>query len=101
MENPRTPQEALPVENANKWFNAIKEEMINMKKKQAWDIIKRPRKENIIGGRWVYKVKRKIRMDDFVHSKIFVLYFKKSTTLSFLPVMQIQFLVTSDKLRIN
>jgi len=40
-----------------KWYQAMKEEMDNIEKNKTWQLVDKPRDKNVIGVKWVYRVK--------------------------------------------
>ncbi|KAK9738258.1 hypothetical protein QE152_g10025 [Popillia japonica] len=56
--DPKTPEEALSRTESDKWYKAMEEEIRNINRNQAWEIIKRPVNETIIGSKWVFKTKK-------------------------------------------
>lgn len=40
------------------WQGAMKAEMKALKENQTWELVPRPKARNVVGGKWVYKVKR-------------------------------------------
>lgn len=55
---PKTFEDAKNWPNAEEWEKSMGEEMQSMKLHQAWDIVPRPQNKNIIGCKWVYKIKK-------------------------------------------
>lgn len=41
------------------WKNAMDEEMEALYKNHTWDLVTRPRDINIIGSKWIFKIKLK------------------------------------------
>lgn len=58
VEEPNTVEEALSGKDAKMWEKAMNEELNNMKENEAWEIVERPKKTNVIGSKWVFKIKR-------------------------------------------
>ena len=52
---PKSTREAL---NDRNWYNAMKSEISSLEKNETWDLVPRPQGKNIVGSRWVYKIKR-------------------------------------------
>lgn len=57
VEEPQNVSEALSGKYAEKWLNAMKEEINQIQQNKTWSIIKRPRIGNVIGSKWVFKIK--------------------------------------------
>ncbi|KAJ1518865.1 hypothetical protein ONE63_011517 [Megalurothrips usitatus] len=55
---PQSYEEAIESHHTKEWKKSMREEMENMKKHEAWEIVPRPEKKNIIGSKWVYKIKK-------------------------------------------
>ena len=58
MEEPKTVHEALNGEQSNQWREAIESEYSSLLKNDTWDLVPPPEGKNIVGSRWVLKVKR-------------------------------------------
>lgn len=50
--------EALKGEDAVLWERAMLEEMVQLKNKNTYVVVDRPKNQNILGSKWVYKVKK-------------------------------------------
>ncbi|KAI7815493.1 Retrovirus-related Pol polyprotein, partial [Rhyzopertha dominica] len=57
-EDPLTPEEALTRRDCDKWKEAMKQEIESIKKNGTWTLVKRPKHANVIGCRWIFKIKR-------------------------------------------
>jgi len=55
---PRTHNQAISCSDAPKWLQAMQEELDLLKDQNAWTIVPEPKNRNIVGCRWVYKIKR-------------------------------------------
>ena len=55
---PNTLHDALNCEHSSQWKEALKSEYESLIKKKTWDLVPRPKNINIVGNRWVFKVKR-------------------------------------------
>ena len=55
---PRTLKEALKSEHSAQWKEAMNSEFSSLIKNQTWDLVPRPPGVNVVGNRWLYKVKR-------------------------------------------
>jgi len=54
---PRTHNEAISCLDAPKWFQAMQEELDLLKDQNVWTIVFELKNGNIVGCRWVYKIK--------------------------------------------
>ena len=54
---PRNYKEAMKSEDAVEWKAAIEEEVNSLLANQTWTLVKHPEGRNIIGCKWVFKVK--------------------------------------------
>ena len=50
-------QEAKEYENVYKWKKGMDEEMKSLNKNKTWEIVDVPPRRNVVGNKWVYKVK--------------------------------------------
>ena len=41
------------------WSKAIEDEMSALNKNKTWDIVDRPENHNVVGSKWVFKIKHK------------------------------------------
>ena len=57
MQEPKTVHEALNGEQSSKWREAMESEYSSLLKNDTWDLVPPPEKKNIVGSRWVFKVK--------------------------------------------
>ena len=57
MEEPRTVHEALNGEQSSRWREAMESEYSSLLKNDTWDLVPSPEGKNIVGSRWVLKVK--------------------------------------------
>lgn len=55
---PDTYQQAIQCPQASKWEQAMEEELSALHENETWTLCPRPPNRNIIGTRWIYKVKR-------------------------------------------
>lgn len=53
-----TVDEALSSSDAEKWRDAMHEEIKTMERMDVWDIVERPEGKVIVGSRWVFTIKR-------------------------------------------
>ena len=51
-------QQALQNHNAQKWIDAMKDEMKSMKDNDVWDLVELPKGVKPIGCKWIFKTKR-------------------------------------------
>ena len=54
---PTTYKQALKSDDHELWGKAIEEEMNALNRNHTWDIVPRPQDQNIIGSKWVFKIK--------------------------------------------
>ena len=57
MEEPKTVHEALNSEQSSQWREAMESEYSSLIKNDTWDLVPPPEGKNIVGSRWVLKVK--------------------------------------------
>ena len=57
MEEPKTVHEALNGEQSSQWREAMESEYSSLLKNDTWDLVPPPEGKNIVGSRWVLKVK--------------------------------------------
>lgn len=57
-EEPQSINEALDGKDANKWKQALEEEYNSLIKNETWELVPPPEGCNIVGSKWVMKVKR-------------------------------------------
>lgn len=57
-DEPITIKEALSSPNAEKWRNAMNEELNSLQENQTWELVKLPHGRKPISSKWVFKVKR-------------------------------------------
>ena len=58
MEEPKAVHEALNGEQSSQWREATESEYSSLLKNDTWDLVPPPEGKNIVGPRWVLKVKR-------------------------------------------
>ena len=58
INEPSTIHEALNGEQSDQWKEAMKSEYSSFLKNDAWELAPSPEGKNIVGSRWVLKVKR-------------------------------------------
>lgn len=56
-DNPKNYQEAIDGKEGDGWKKAIREELNSMEKNRVWDLVPRPRNEEIVGCRWIFTKK--------------------------------------------
>lgn len=56
---PKTYFQAMKSDDYELWGKAIEEEMDALNKNNTWEIVPRPKDRNIVGSRWVFKIKHK------------------------------------------
>ena len=54
---PSNIKEALIGPNQDKWRDAIVEEMRSLRKNHTWDLVRRPKDQDIVSCKWVFKIK--------------------------------------------
>ena len=57
-DSPETYEAAMSSQDKVEWQAAMKAEMNALEDNGTWELVKRPKGRNVIGGKWVYKVKR-------------------------------------------
>ncbi|KAJ7829608.1 hypothetical protein B0H13DRAFT_2679786 [Mycena leptocephala] len=57
LPEPRTAQEALNSPQSNAWAEAMEEEINQLEKANAWDIVKPPLNANVLRSRYVFRTK--------------------------------------------
>ena len=57
-DEPRTYQEALNSSYRDDWLTAIRNELASLIKAHTWRYVQRPSTANLVGCRWVFKIKR-------------------------------------------
>jgi hypothetical protein len=57
IEEPVTVEDALSSPQSTEWQEAIASELHSMEEHGVWELVPRPRDANIVGCRWVFKVK--------------------------------------------
>ena len=55
---PKSVKEAFNGPHSAEWKKAMQTEFSSLMKNKTWDLVPRPKDHNIVGNRWVYKVKR-------------------------------------------
>ena len=55
---PKSLKEALNGKHSSQWQNAMDSEYESLTKNGTWDLVNMPENKNLIGCKWVYKVKR-------------------------------------------
>ena len=58
MEEPKAVHEALNGEQSSQWREAMESEYSSLLQKDTWDLVPPPEGKNVVGSRWVLKVKR-------------------------------------------
>lgn len=56
-DEPNTFNNAMKRSDSAQWMNAMKEEIAAMYQNKTWDLVDLPQGKNVIGSRWVYKLK--------------------------------------------
>ena len=52
------PTSLLKALNDENWLNAMRSEMSSLAKNETWELIPRPKDKNIVGNRWIFKLKQ-------------------------------------------
>ena len=55
---PETYTEAMQSQDKAKWLVSINEELESLKENDTWKLIDRPQKQNIVGCKWIFRIKR-------------------------------------------
>jgi hypothetical protein len=58
LEEPKTLQEALSSPNRTQWLSAIHTEVRSLQAKGVYRLVDRSPKMKVLGGKWVFKLKR-------------------------------------------
>jgi hypothetical protein len=58
INEPSNVHEAVNGEYSNEWKNAMRSEYNSLLKNNTWELVPPPENKNVIGSKWVYKVKR-------------------------------------------
>ena len=53
-------QEAVDDTDSKKWKTIMEEEMDSLAKNNTWDLVELLEGRNVVGGKWVFKLKRKV-----------------------------------------
>lgn len=57
ISEPSTYDEALNSQYSQQWISAIKEEIKSLEENQTWALVEKPALKNIVGCKWVFKIK--------------------------------------------
>ncbi|CAB4021584.1 Retrovirus-related Pol poly from transposon TNT 1-94, partial [Paramuricea clavata] len=57
-EEPQSVEEALRGEHSNKWKQALEAEYSSLMNNETWELVPPPESSNIVGSKWVLKIKR-------------------------------------------
>lgn len=57
-DEPQTVQEALSSPQKEEWEKAMNEEYRSMIEKEVWELVDRPKDQNVVKCKWVFKIKR-------------------------------------------
>ncbi|KAI0993507.1 Retrovirus-related Pol polyprotein from transposon, partial [Podosphaera aphanis] len=55
---PKSIGEAFQQTDENRWREAINKELLSLDQNHTWDVTDRPLKRNVVGSKWVFKIKR-------------------------------------------
>ena len=58
VDEPRSLKQALDCDQTVQWKGAMEAEINALMKNDTWELVPRPKDVNVVGNRWVYKVKR-------------------------------------------
>ena len=58
IQEPNTYKEAIECNEQDQWRQSMKEELNNLVKNQTWNIVERPKYKNVVGCKWVYRLKK-------------------------------------------
>lgn len=58
-DEPKSMTDALNSKNSGKWMQALEAEYNSLVKSETWELVPPPDDANIVGSKWVFKVKRK------------------------------------------
>ncbi|KAI1004256.1 hypothetical protein K3495_g3954 [Podosphaera aphanis] len=56
---PKTFKQAMKSVDHELWGKAVEEEMDALNRNDTWEIVTRPQNRNVVGSKWVFKIKRK------------------------------------------
>ncbi|KAI0991427.1 hypothetical protein K3495_g16760 [Podosphaera aphanis] len=54
---PATFKQAMKSDDHELWGKAIEEEMDALNRNKTWEIVTRPQDRNVVGSKWVFKIK--------------------------------------------
>lgn len=54
---PDSYEDAMKSENAEQWISAINDELNSLEKNKTWEIVEKPKNKNVVGCKWVFKIK--------------------------------------------
>lgn len=57
-EEPKSIEHAFEQLDENYWRQAIDKELTSLSQNHTWDVTDRPLKRNVVGSKWVFKIKR-------------------------------------------
>lgn len=57
--DPTNYKEAMEREDSAQWEEAMRQELESLEKNNVWELVDRPKDENIVTNRWVFVIKRK------------------------------------------
>ena len=58
IDEPKSFKDAVSGGNASQWESALNAEYASLNRHQTWTLVPRPQGVNVVGSRWVFKVKR-------------------------------------------
>lgn len=57
LDTPSTFQEAMRSPQKDEWTQAIESELESLKTNETWELVKPPKDKNVIGNKWVFRIK--------------------------------------------
>lgn len=57
-QDPITYNEAISSNESAEWIAAMSEEIESLHKNQTWELVKRPKRQKLVGCKWVFKKKK-------------------------------------------
>ena len=60
ISKPKTWREAIESEDSQLWLQAMNEEMKSLRKNKTWILMDQPKKQKVVGCKWIFKKKEGI-----------------------------------------
>ena len=60
-EEPFTYKEAMASKDSNKRLTTMRSEIESLKKNHTWELVERPKRQQVVGCKWLYKIKEGAR----------------------------------------